>query len=328
VRISILALLATPFAAHAHHSFGALYDLSTFEEVSGEVVSVSWINPHVRVVLDVDGETWNIEGQASNQLKRMNITSDVVRAGDVVRIAGNPARRSTNSLYWSHLLLADGREVVMRPGIEPRWSEQVISDDSLVTSDGTNAAAGSGIFRVWMTNVAVRSNFPLAVPRNYPLTEAARDYQRAWDIEQRILTCSSYGMPTIIDSPDPVEFVDRGDSILMRFETFNAERLIYLAESGEPVEPSPMGYSVGHWEGETLVVRTTEIDWPYFNQLGVPQSRRAELTEYFTPSDTRLDYRLTTLDPVNFTGPVTISKYWTSHEGVVLESYRNDPDCQ
>jgi hypothetical protein len=78
-------------SAYAHHSFGALYDLSRFEEISGEVVSVSWINPHVLVTLTADGVTWSVEGQSSNQLKRMNIAGDMIGAGDVVSIAGNPA---------------------------------------------------------------------------------------------------------------------------------------------------------------------------------------------------------------------------------------------
>jgi hypothetical protein len=328
LRRATLAFLAIPIAANAHHSFGALYDLSTFVEINGDVVSVSWMNPHIRVVLDANGTTWTIEGQASNQLARMNVTSELLRAGDSVRLAGHPGRRSANTLYLSHLLLADGREVIMRPNLESRWSDQLVGDDALITSDGTNGNAEAGIFRVWTTNVAVRTNFPLAAPRNYPLTETAREHQRAWNIEQRILNCSSYGMPTIIDSPDPIEFIDEGNSILMRLESFNAERRIYLTETGENVEPSPMGYSTGRWEGETLAVTTTHIDWPYFNQLGVPQSSNAELIEFFMPSATRLNYRLVVTDPLTFTEPVALSKYWTWHEGVRIETYEDDPDCE
>jgi hypothetical protein len=212
--------------------------------------------------------------------------------------------------------------------LEPRWSDQIISDDSLVTSDGANGNTDAGIFRVWTTNVSVLSNFPLAARRDYPLTETGRAHQRTWNIDQRILNCSSYGMPTIMDSPDPIEFIDQGDSIVMRMEAFNAVRLIHMNAAEGPVEPSSMGHSVGRWENDTLVVTTTRIGWPYFNQLGVPQSDAVELVEYFEPSATRLDYRLVVTDPQTFREPVTLSKYWTWHEDEAVEVYEHDVDCQ
>jgi hypothetical protein len=75
---------------------------------------------------------------------------------------------------------------------------------------------------------------------------------------------------------------------------------------------TPLGYSVGRWEGQTLVVTTTRLDWPWFSQSGIPQSSEATLIERFTPAadGSRLDYELTTIDPVNFTEPVTSGKQW------------------
>lgn len=327
MRLLKLVILFTPLAANAHHSFGALYDLQVTKEVAGEITSVSWTNPHVRITIDVDGTEWIVEGQARSQLSRMKVNENLIEVGDMVRIAGHPSRREPHTLYWSHLLLSDGREVLMRPSLTSRWTDNVIGDDSLITSDGQTGNAEAGLFRVWSTNVDVLTNFPLARPRDYPLTESARAHERTWDINQTVLTCSSYGMPTIIDSPDPIEFVDSGDSIQMRMETFNAKRIIHMVETEGLVEPSPMGYSTGYWEDETLVVNTTHISWPYFNQLGVPLSEKAEFVEYFEPSATRLDYRIVVTDSNTFTEPVTLSKYWTWLEDIQIEYYENDPDC-
>ena len=73
------------------------------------------------------------------------------------------------------------------------------------------------------------------------------------------------------------------------------------------------------------MVRTTDADWPYFDQSGVPQSAASEIVERFTPSadGSRLNYTLTVTDPDVFTGPVTLRKYWAWRPGEELLSY----DC-
>ena len=61
-----------------------------------------------------------------------------------------------------------------------------------------------------------------------------------------------------------------------------------------------------------LVVTTTRVDWPYFNQSGILQSEAVEIIEHFTPSSdgSRLYYKLTVTDPAIFTEPVEQEKYW------------------
>ena len=72
------------------------------------------------------------------------------------------------------------------------------------------------------------------------------------------------------------------------------------------------GYSVGRWEGDTLVVTTTLLNSPWFSQSGIPQSTQATLSERFTPTadGSRLNYELTTTDPLSFTEPVTTRRQW------------------
>ncbi|MDE0372622.1 MAG: hypothetical protein OXI73_08770, partial [Rhodospirillales bacterium] len=93
----------------------------------------------------------------------------------------------------------------------------------------------------------------------------------------------------------------------------------------EDVVPSRLGYSIGHWEGNTLVVETTRIDWNYYDTRGTPQSDAAEVTERFTVSDdqSRIDYHITTVDPVVFTEPATIAGHWLAL-GEEIEPY----DCE
>jgi hypothetical protein len=88
-----------------------------------------------------------------------------------------------------------------------------------------------------------------------------------------------------------------------------------------PAAPTQMGFSRGRFEGETLVVETERIQAQYFDPDGVPQSDSIGLVERFTPNDdyTRLDYTVTVTDPVYFTEPFTLSRYfvWRPEMSVV-----------
>ena len=69
-------------------------------------------------------------------------------------------------------------------------------------------------------------------------------------------------------------------------------------------------------EGSTLIVETTRLNWPYFNREGIPLSEDVHITERFTVSDdqTGLDYHMTIVDPVNYTEPATLTRYWVGLE--------------
>ena len=79
----------------------------------------------------------------------------------------------------------------------------------------------------------------------------------------------------MLDTPYPVEFVDEGEQIVMRLEEWDGTRTIYMNPGdGPPVqEHSPKGISFGRWEGKTLAIFTTYIDYPFLDDLGTPQSK-------------------------------------------------------
>ena len=89
------------------------------------------------------------------------------------------------------------------------------------------------------------------------------------------------------------------------------------------VPPSPLGYSVGRWDGRTLVVDTTRVNWPWVDNSGTPQSQAVEFEERFTVSadQTRLDYQLTVTDPATFTEPAVYDRYWLALVGASIRTY-------
>jgi hypothetical protein len=102
------------------------------------------------------------------------------------------------------------------------------------------------------------------------------------------------------------------DRIIQNFEWYDDHRNIWL--DGRPL-PKPgaylasvNGYSVGKWEGDTLVVTSTGFDdRQWVDMYGFPISETAILTERWErPSPNRLRTVLTLTDPVNYTKP------WTS----------------
>jgi hypothetical protein len=65
---------------------------------------------------------------------------------------------------------------------------------------------------------------------------------------------------------------------------------------------------VGHWEGDTLVVETTNMNGKtWLNERGDVVSHAQQTVERFTPVDgDNVTYRATVTDPVVYTGPWTI----------------------
>jgi hypothetical protein len=134
-------------------------------------------------------------------------------------------------------------------------------------------------------------------------------------------------MPTIMEAPYPIEFVQlEGGNVLLKLEEYDLERRIDMHASAPPgaAAASPLGYSVGRWDGRSLVVTTTRIDWPYFSQLGIPQSPNVSIVERFTPTadGSRLDYEMIVTDPKTFTQPVVLGQHWLWLPSVRLLPYQ------
>jgi len=342
MRIVLTALLVLPTIALAHHSFFAIFDAGTVSEMEGEITRIQWRNPHVLLTMRATGadgqeELWELETNSVSVLRRTEITSDVVQVGDRVRVAGHPAKRDVNQLFLTNMLLSDGQEVLFSFESPPRWPDQsnrLIGKDSnyWFAEEGETSEPSRGIFRVWSHGTSpmlfpetVDPNFDL---NSYPLTDAAREAVASFNpLDSPIANCRPKGMPTIMEQPYPMEIVDLGSEISLHTEEYDLERRIHMNGDTSPAgtPSSPLGYSVGRWEGNTLVVNTSGVNWGYFDTVGIPLSEEVELVERFTPSEdgSKLDYSITVTDPYTFTEPVVLEKYWLYVPGVQVEPY----DC-
>jgi hypothetical protein len=307
----------------AHHST-AEYDSTTFVEAQGEVTKVLWQNPHVRLEISTqrfDGvaQLWLLEGQNPTDLDRARIPRDVIKVGQTVRFAGNASTRRERRMYVTNVLLPDETELVLRANAAVRWSPDRYLSHRQATIDGARAAADrpEGIFRVWLPTTSVTPEWA-ADP---PLTAAARAAWQRYDAvrDDPVIDCTAPGMPQVITRSGryAIRFVRSGDDIVLKNEYRELDRVIHMGVGEGAAQrrtPTPLGYSMGRWDGDALVVTTTDIDWPYFQLYGlegVPQSTAMTIVERFKPSadGQELVYDLSATDPETFTRTVTAEGY-------------------
>jgi hypothetical protein len=327
--IAIVAMAAASLA-QAHHSF-AKFDLQSSIEIEGEVTAVSWQNPHIRFTVQGSGadgraQEWHLETNSPGILRRAGITDGNVAVGDRVRVAGNPAVDGSPEMNATNMLLPDGRELLLGTRGSPRFAGRVVGDSSAwATTEGDSSRPELGLFRVWSTTFASPG---LLGARDYPLTPAARREFDNFDPvagSQRLANdCTPKGMPWIMEQPYDIAFERAGNDILFKLEEFDVVRRIRMDWAGDrAAQPFTIhGFSTGVWEDRTLVVTTTNLNSPNF-KFEITQSDQASIVERFTPmtDGARLDYEIVITDPVTFTEPVRIEKYWISLPSQAFDAY-------
>lgn len=321
----ILALGAVPIVGSAHHSIIGVYSRDTVTVIEGAVSNIVWRNPHVLFTVKMDdGEIWEVESAPPVELGRYGITADLIEEGERYRVAGDPSRRTPNSIYATNILMPNGVEIITYPDrANPRWSTRILQrgGERLISESAASAAeeAADGLFRVWAGQ--------LNIEWNATFTDAANEARDQWDptVDDGRLLCIAPGMVDSIVSPFPIELIKDGEDIVIRMEQWDGVRRIHMGDVGpaEDVTQSPMGYSVGHWEGEILVVRTTRVSWPFFDDRGTPQSEDVEMIERFVMADDeqQMFWEATITDRMYLAEPATVRQIYTWIPGEEIKPY-------
>lgn len=318
--VAALLVLLLPVAAPAHHSRAEYSD--DVIVLTGELVGVFWRNPHAGLNVTVSGdegveEHWRVETFGSpNLFSRMGVERKHFNIGEQVTISGRASTRRDFYMLGTNVLFENGLEAILSATIGPLWSDRYVggseqSDRELVNAE-VIAAENRGIYRNW--SIAGRT---IGTSRHFPYTEEARAAQAVWDpVNSPVARCETPGMPLPMYQPLSLEFVDEGETVTLNVEYFGIARTIHLEGAEDPATqpPSPLGYSVGHWEGNTLVVDTSRINYPYFNSGGAPQSEAVHVVERFTLSEdqSQLNFQMTIRDSVTFTEPASAGRLYVA----------------
>ena len=121
--------------------------------------------------------------------------------------------------------------------------------------------------------------------------------------------CYLPGVPRATYMPYPFQIVQSAKDILFTYEYAGAVRTIFMGKAGPSPVDSWMGWSVGHWEGDTLVVDVTGFnDDSWFDRSGNFHSDKLHVVERYTPrSPETMMYEATIEDPKVFSRPWKIS---------------------
>ena len=318
----VVCLHAFVGVGDAHHSQAGIFDSKKTIEVTGVVKSVSWRNPHGQILLSVkDGKgketVWDAETASISILRNRGVDGSSIRVGDRITIAGSPSMRNRPELLARSILLPNGSEFTFgsTTAYFPSGKAGRVVGAAKIDADVTAARAkADGIFRVWSTIMSDPAAFPM-FKGGYPLTAAGKAGLATWNPRDNVLLkCGTKGTPLIMISPLPMEFSKASsDRIVMRLEEYDTVRTIHMNPNAvAPSAHTLYGFSRGRWEGRTLVIETDHIAAGYFDHEGTPQSNQIKTVERFIPNAdyTRLDYTLTTTDPVNFSRPFELKRYF------------------
>ena len=333
-----LIVLAVPAFVSAHHSVAGFFDPDDQVEIEGVVQKIRWRNPHTVFIVDVTEEsgevtTWSIESGALAVLRSRGLAREFVQPGDKVRILGDNSLRSRPEMFARNMLLANGEEVLLTAGSTPYFKTgNVLAAEYDQAATDAAIASADGIFRVWTTNIDERPTQSYAALRGpFPLTEEAEAIREAYDLhDESLLGCTGWSSPRITANPLPIELERDGDRILWRFEENDSLRVIHMDKdlSDAPDETSAFGFSVGRWEGDTLVFETVGITADRLDNRGTPFSDQMTLVESLRAAEDgqRLYYTLKITDPVMFTDVYEGARYWIWRPEIQRKSYSCDSD--
>jgi hypothetical protein len=127
-----------------------------------------------------------------------------------------------------------------------------------------------------------------------------------------MLQCLPAGVPRLNAYTHPQKIVQTPELVVMLYESMTLFRQIFMDGRELPKDPQPtwFGYSVGKWEGDTLVVHTTGFnDKTWLDGSGHPHSEAMHLVERFTRRDVgHMDVQVTIDDPKAYTKPLTYTQ--------------------
>jgi len=136
--------------------------------------------------------------------------------------------------------------------------------------------------------------------------------------------CLPMGWTRLMNTPMPMEIMQEPNRVAILFEAWQTYKVI--PTDGRPhrdVDSTWYGDSVGHWEGDTLVIDTVGFnDKSRLDTIGHPHSDQLHVVERLTRTDAKhIAYEVTVSDPKAYTAPFTNKRVFTLHPEWELMEY-------
>jgi hypothetical protein len=130
-----------------------------------------------------------------------------------------------------------------------------------------------------------------------------------WLTRDPEIKCFLPGVPRMTYMPYPFQIVQGPDAIFMASEFASASRTIRMNSKEKNLTDAWMGWSIGRWDGDTLVIDVTDqVDQTWFDRAGDFHSDALHVVERYSFIDRNtINYEATIEDPKVFTRPWKIS---------------------
>lgn len=329
------AALAVSTGAFAHHGFGR-FDRSKEVELTGVITGMEFVNPHSYLHFDAVGADGKIiamrcEMRAATLLRRSGWTPEMFAVGAEVTVSGFGHRDDPASCYLEDVKVGDTagfnrndqfttkavdfsnrplRLANGEPNISGDWAQE-----QYVVSVPPGGKGGGLVPKSMKPGIESGALSMADVPpsgwgpRPVTLTErgqAERDAFRMWSPEDNPrLRCrpTSIILDWVFDGAVN-RITQAGDRIVINYGLYSFERVIHMDMDEHPadIEPSYAGHSIGHWEGDVLVVDTIDFE-PGVIAPPVRNSDQLHIVERFSliPEPLALRREYVAEDPVYYT---------------------------
>ena len=336
--MKIHAIIAGLFAALiigqpalAHHS-RANFDMETTLAFQATVTKFRYTNPHSFVFAeapDKDGNMveWVVELGSIPNLTHMNMNGDSLKPGDKIFIRGNPDRNTDKHyLFLDSITRQDGKRFAM---------EDVFSYGRQARASGEGKPGSKDFTGVWSIQRSTQDilNAARAAPE-LTLTAAGKTSMAAYNPDENpFFFCMPEGVPRNIGTVYPTIIERKENQIIIKYEFSPLTRTVYLNQSQPAQKPerSVVGFSLGHMEGDTLVIETDNfIDEKWGIVSGLDSSSEKEVVERYTLLNDGHDLKVevTVTDPHYLAAPYKVDYVWKYAPGFELTDYVEcDPEA-
>ena len=259
----VAALLVALFGAtqaQAHHSFAPHFDSKKPVSISGVITAFEARNPHSYLHLravDENGrsEEYVCESHGYTQLSRIGITPAVLKLGAEVRVEGSRSRNDNHRCFFTEVYFPDGR--VLHVNANPtRPATQALRQD---------------ITGTWL--LAPRPGRGTSDPQPMmafltPAGRAAVEHYNPFK-DDPAFRCDPVAVRRVWGAPGtPLSIVREKDRVILHHEWMDVQRVVRLDQREHPKNGprSSLGHSIGHFEGDTLVIETANFAAGVLNQ--------------------------------------------------------------
>jgi hypothetical protein len=248
--------------ASAHHSFAPHFDGNKPVSISGTVREFEARNPHSYVHIDAvdeNGRTreYICESHGVTQLTRNGLTPAMLKAGTKIRVRGSLSRHSPYMCFFDSVEFEDGRKLSVNGPTGPRQVPAV--------------APRKDIFGTWLLAPIPNRQTSGPQPMIDLMTPAGQKAVAGYDPfkDDPTFRCDPVAIRRVWGAPGtPLEIVRDGNDIVLHHEWMDVRRIIHMNMKEHPKNAArtSLGHSIGHMEGDTLVIETANFAPGVLNQ--------------------------------------------------------------